>query len=561
MRRLWLILPLLSFAAFAAMPPEPCLRRADSPVASLDPAQAESMPAARAVGLVYETPLQYDYEARPYRLIPYATDSMPTVSDGGKTIDLHFRDDIWFGPDPCFVTTDHRRKMVASDFEYSLKRLADAKLTSPGFWVLRGNVDGIDEFHSKSTEKTPTDYSMPVEGIRVLDDRTIRLHLKKPVPEFLWYLAMSYCAIVPHEAIETYGNQFGSREVGSGPFTLKDWRKGHRMLFVRRSGYPVPPQQDESVPYAAVEYLIMTDASTKWLSFLNGTFDLATEISRDNWDAVIQPDGSLSNDLSSKGVRLTRQPTLESYYLGFNMDDPVIGKNLALRRALSCAFDADEWMALNKGRLSPSNGPVPPGIAGRLETPHPYAYNLEKAKQLLAEAGYPNGIDPVTGRRLSLTLDLGRSDQETRESAELMVSFFARIGISLDLSYSTFPQFLKKVGRRESQMFLVGWVADDPDAMNFLQLFYSKNASPGSNRSNFSSPEFDALFEKASAEPDFEIRRPLLEQMQDIVRDQVPWICLYYRNDIVLEGPRLRNFRIHDFSAGMEKHWRAAVEP
>lgn len=561
MRLLRTILPLLPLAALAVSPPEPCLRRADAPVASLDPAQAASMPAARAVGLVYETPLQYDYEARPYRLIPYAADSMPLVEDDGKTITLHFRDDVWFGPDSCFATSDHRRKMVASDFEYSLKRLADAKQTSPGFWILRGNVVGIDEFHAKSLEKTPTDYSLPVEGIQVLDDRTIRLRLTKPSPEFLWYLAMAYCSIVSREAVETYGSQFGTHEVGSGPFTLNDWRKGHRMLFVRRDGQPVQKHSDGSIPYAAIEYLIMSDASTKWLSFLNGTFDLATEISRDNWDAVILPDGTLSPDLADKGIRLTKQPTLESYYLGFNMDDPVVGKNPALRRALSCAFDTDEWMALNRGRLAPSNGPVPPGIAGRLETPHPYAYDLEKAKRLLKEAGYPDGIDPATGRRLSLTLDLGRSDQETRESAELMVSFFARIGVSLELSYSTFPQFLRKVGKREAQMFMVGWVADDPDAMNFLQLFYSKNASPGSNRANFSDAEFDALFERASCEPDFEKRRPLLEQMQTIVREQVPWICLYYRNDIVLEGPRLRNFRIHDFSAGMEKHWRAAIEP
>lgn len=553
-------LSLFAVASLAVQVPEPCLRRADLQVASLDPAIAESMSAGRAVALCWETLLQYDYEARPYRLVPYVAESMPEISEDGRTLTFRLRDDVFFGPDPCFKTPDSRRRMTAADVVYSLKRLADAKLSSSGYWTVRGRVAGINEFHEASKSAEPTDYDADVAGLRAVDERTLEIRLVEPSSEFLWFLAMGYCSIVPREAVEFYGARFGLHEAGSGPFTLSDWRKGHRMLFTRREGRD--PARDrtpacEGEPYRAVELLVMGDASTKWLSFLDGTFDLATDVSRDDWDAVISPDGTLAPDLAARGVSLVSQPALESYYLGFNMDDPVVGgTNAALRRALSCAFDSNAWMALNRGRLSPSNGPIPPGVDGRLDTPHPYAFDLDRAKKLLAEAGYPDGIDPKTGRRLALILDLGRTDQETRESAELMASFFDKIGVSLSLSYSTFPQFLRKVGNREEQMFMVGWVADDPDALNFLQLFASENASPGPNRSNFSNAEFDGLFARVNSEQDPVRRGKMIARMQEIVREEVPWICLYYRNTIVLTGPRLRNFRLHDFPLGMEKHWR-----
>jgi len=553
-----------------AAPPEPCFRRADSVVASLDPAQAAAMAAGRAVSLVYETPLQFDYAARPYRLAPYAAEALPEVSADGREITFRLRDDLWFGPADCFQTPDRRRRVVAADVVYSLKRLADAKNASPGYWVLDGRVEGVAAFRAASACPEPTDYSLDIPGLQALDERTVRIRLSKPSPEFLWCLALPYAAIVPHEAVEVAEaagrpDDFGAGEAGSGPFRLADWRRGHRMLFVRREGRdgardrtPALPDAAGAEPYQAVEYLAMNDPSTRWLSFLRGTFDLATEISRDDWDAVIGPDGHLTPDLVARGVRLAAEPALETSYIAFNMDDPVVGPNAALRRALTCAFDGGQWLALNRGRFLPATGPLPPGIAGRLETPPPYAHDEVRARELLAEAGYADGIDPATGRRLELTLDLGNTDQATREGAELVASFFDRVGVSLRLNYSTFPQFLRRVNRREAQMFLITWVADDPDALNFLQLFVSRNASPGPNRCNYASPSYDALFAAAEAEPDPERRAPLLAAMQEELREACPWIFVGHRRETVLVGPRLRGYLLHDFPLGMEKHWRCA---
>ncbi len=555
-------------AVSGAAETEAVFRRSDLSVSSLDPVQAASMAAGRPVLLVYETLLQYDYAARPYRLIPYVAAEMPALSEDGRTLTVTLRDDVWFGPDACFQTPDGRRKLVAADVVFSWKRLADAKLTSSGFWIFDGLIEGFHAFYEASRDvTTPTDYTREIAGLQAVDDRTLVIRLTRPAPDFLWRLAMTFSAIVPHEAVACYGERFGQHEAGSGPFRLASWRRGHRMRLERRPGRdpardhtPVLDPFEGTTPFQAVEYWVMQDASTQWLSFLRGTFDLATEISRDNWDAVLDERGGLRPELASQGIRMEAQPALESYFLGFNMDDPVVGTNFLLRRALSCAFHAADWVALNRGRIAPSDGPIPPGIANRIETPQPYSYDLDRARALLAEAGYPEGIDPQTGRRLRLTLMLGKADQQTREGAELMASFFARIGIDLALDMRTFPHFLQSLAKREEQLFQLGWVADYPDPLNFLQLFYSRNASPGPNRTNYANPRFDALYEEANTTRSEERRRALCLEMQDIVRNDLPWVFLYYKREIVLLRPRLRNFRLHDFPLGMEKHWRCRID-
>lgn len=552
----------------AGTPPEPCLRRADVIVPSLDPAQAASLAAGRAVALCYETPLQFDYRARPCRLAPYAC-LAPKISQDGLEITLTLRDNVFFGPCDCFDTPDKRRKVVASDIVYSLKRLADAKLSSPGFWILDGKVEGIERFRSASLDlSTPTDYSLEIPGLTALDENTVRIKLVKPSSEFLWTLALPYASIVPREAVEKTGQDaFGTIDAGSGPYRLAKWRRGHTMLFTRRKGRDaardltplLPGTPPDAVPYESVEILSMSDPSTRWLSFLSGAFDMAENISRDDWDSVIEPDGSLAPQMAERGISLQSEPALETTYLAFNMDDPVVGgTNAALRQALSCAFNSAAYIALGKGRLEPASGPLPPGVEGRLDTPAPFAYDEARAKALLGKAGYPNGIDPKTGRRLALRLDLGGTDGATRESAELIASFFEKIGVTLELSYSAFPQFLRILNRREAQMFLVTWIADDPDPLNFLQLFVSRNASPGPNRCNYASHEFDALFDVASASPAQSQRRNnALAQMQQIIRNDCPWIFVCHRRTAILCGPGISNCAIHPFALGMEKHWRA----
>jgi ABC-type transport system substrate-binding protein len=182
---------------------------------------------------------------------------------------------------------------------------------------------------------------------------------------------------------------------------------------------------------------------------------------------------------------------------------------------------------------------------------------LELAKKLLDEAGWPGGKNRGTGERLSLTLELGRATQDVRESTELFCAFMARVGVKVEASYNTWPAFLKKVSRREAQMFRIGWVADTPDAENFLQLFYSPNVSPGPNRSNYVNADFDRLYEAARAERDETARNGLHAEMQVLLREECPWIFMNVSTAFSLAGPRVGNYLPHPFPYGMEIFYSA----
>jgi ABC-type transport system substrate-binding protein len=400
---------------------------------------------------------------------------------------------------------------------------------------------------------------LEVSGLRALDSQTIRIELTHPNPDFLWLLAMPYAAVIPHEAVTYYGRRFGDHPVGSGPYVLKKWRRNHEMVFERKSEWRGWQMITKSagkhlVPYDKICYRVMDDASTQWLAFLAGEIDFLGEISRDNWDAVIDPGGTLAAALQQKGFALYQMPTLEVAYIGFNMEDPVIGKNKLLRQALNCAFDDARWISFFNNRVIRADGPVPPGVAGKLEEPFKYGFNLTRARELLAQAGYPDGRDPETGRRLVLTLDLGRTTQDIRESTELMKAFFERVGIDLQPCYNSWPAFLEKLSRRESQMFRIGWVGDYPGALNFLQLFVGRLASPGPNRCNYVNPAFDALYDAYTQTGDVTKRLELCRQMQAIVREDCPWLFIHFPRSYSLTGPAVKNYIPSDFPYGMEKY-------
>jgi len=184
------------------------------------------------------------------------------------------------------------------------------------------------------------------------------------------------------------------------------------------------------------------------------------------------------------------------------------------------------------------------------------SFNLEKAKQLLAETGYPNGIDPATGRRLELTLELGDAASDTRQSVELMVGMVDKIGIVLKASYNNWPAFLDKLDRRQAQIFKLGWVADYPDSENFLQLFYGANASPGPNHANYANPQIDKLYEQLRTMLPSPEKDRLCEQMVDIVIEDCPWIFLYQPMDFAVVHDWLKNYSLHDFPYTMVKYRR-----
>ncbi len=562
-----------------------------SRIPGFDPVRAGDVSSSRAISKIYEGLLQYSYLARPYQLEPNLAESMPEVSPDGLTYTFRIRKGIFFQDDPCFVENGgNGRELTANDFVYSIKRVADLKNESSGYWAFRNKIPGLDKFREASRSEKPTDYSMEVEGLKVENRYTFKIRLKNAYPQLLWVLAMHYAFAVPREAVEYYGDRFLNNPVGTGPYILKSWRRNYRVVFARNpkwketgrvETYPenvargdgkeaLSADTGKPIPFIdrIVQYVI-DDGSTAWLKFVTGDIEFSG-ISRNNWDAVITQDRHLTGTLNEKGIRLYKSPTLDVFYIGFNMDDPVVGsspdpetdaRRRKLRQALTCAFNSKKWVQFYNNRIIRAKGPIPPGVKGRLDEPSPFPFDIQLAKKLLAEAGYPGGIDSDTDERLRLTIELGSAaDAATRESVELLVDFFSEIGVILEASYNHWPEFLEKLNRRQCQLYRLGWIADYPDAQNFLQLFYGPNGSPGPNHSNYRSPEFDALYQKIATMPDSPERSRLYRKMSRIVIKDCPWIFMHHPMSYGLVHSWMKNYKPHDFPYGMEKYYRIDVE-
>ncbi len=536
-------------------------------VGSMDPIEGISLYAARAIKLQYETLLEYDYVARPYRLIPSLAEALPEVDATGRIYTFRIRRTAQFHPDPCFgldaAGAPRGRPVTAHDVVYSLKRLVDRKLPTAGAWIVEDKILGLKAFAEASGRAAATDYAQPVAGLRIVDAQTVQITLNEPLYVFPFSMTMACTAIVPHEAIAYYGADFGQHPVGSGPYRLTAWRRNHQMTFARVAAWPGWKEgpaafaaSDDRVPFDTVIYRTIEDVSTQWICFLAGELDFLGEVSRDNWDAVIDPSGGITADLQARGISLYSIAALEVAYIGFNMDDPVVGPNKKLRQALNCAFHGQAWERFYNNRVEAADGAVPRGVMGYAEQSFPYRYNLELAKRLMVEAGYPGGIDPQTGRRLVLTLDLGRASQDMRETVELLTAFYAKIGVQLQAQYHNWPVFLKRVSERRSQLFRMGWVGDYSDPENFMMTFYGKNVSPGANRVNYVNPAFDTVFERAIREPDSGRRAAHWAEAQAIIREDCPWVFLHFPKAYSLCHRRVLNYCPTDFVDGTEKYLR-----
>ena len=481
-------------------------------VASMDPAMATAVYDSHAVQLVYESPLEVDYVARPYKLVPGFCE-LPEVSADGRTYTFRVR--------AREQGTGNREQgnLEAKDVVRALERLRDPKVVSPNGWIMKG-----------------------VDTVKALDAKTVEIRLKQRCHYFPWLMAMSACGVR------------GPNGEGTGPYELTHWRKNHEMVFRRRE--EGTGKREEG--FDEIRYLVVDDASTQWLMFMKGELDFLGAISRDNFDSVVGADGRLDAGLERAGVKLHSIPTMEVLYLGINMQDPVLGPNRKLRQALNAAFDYPAWEKFYNGRILPCTTPVPPGVEGRLEKPFAYAYDPEKAKKLIAEAGYPGGIDPKTGRRLVLTMSIGRASQESREAGELTAAFYEKIGVKLELAFMTWDAFLKAVSEGRVQLFRMGWVGDYPDAQNFLQLFYSKNLRPGPNRAAYVNPEFDREYDAAIASATAEERNAHWAKCQEIVMEDCPWVFTNVNKAYSLVRPTVTNYVPSDFPYGHERHYRPA---
>jgi len=538
---------------------------------SLDPQVSYDTIGHAVISQFYESAFQYDpFQTNPYKLIPCLAEKMPQRiqnSDGTEAWLIQLKQGILFHDDPCFLSTGGKgRELTAEDFAYSFKRMADPKVECPVVSVFQDFISGFKETYEEAQKNGYLDYSKPIRGIEVVDRYTVRLHLKRPYPQIQYWLAMPFTATVPREAVEYYDGkshdgkvreQFKFHPVGTGPFQLAEWSRSRLIRLVRNPYYITTrfpsegwapelesrfrSMSEKPLPFFdEIQLKIIREAIPGWLLFRQGYLD-SSGIGKDVFNTVLNASLDLTSQYKTRGVQLYKDVEPTTFYIMFNMEDPVVGKNRKLRQALSSVYDVDrENEIFHNGINVNSQQLLPPGVIGHeLGFKNPYKqHDVDLAKKLISEAGYPNGIDPKTGNPLKLTLDVVADDSASRQYAEFRKNQLEQLGVEIVIVENMWPRQQEIMDTGHFQMSNYGWHADYPDPENFFFLFVGKYIPPqGSNHARYSNPEFDRIFEKMSTMDNSPERLELISRLNQILTEDCPMILGMHDVSFALTQP------------------------
>jgi oligopeptide transport system substrate-binding protein len=478
---------------------------------SLDPAAASTLENIWPVNQLYNGLVEMDDSL----LVRPSIARTWTIDPGGTTYTFRLRQDVFFHDDPCFPASKGR-KVNARDFLFTFRRLYDARVSSAS--SLLNHVD-----RSKATE-----------GFAAPDDSTFVIHLRKPFSAFTSILTMKFFSVLPAEAVRTYGDNLRSHPVGTGPFVFKLWDEGTRLVLHKNHKYFEKDEQGRSLPYLdAVSISYIRDRETAFMELLNGRFDMLSGADAFNTSEVLDRQGQL-HEVYAKKFILQKASYLKTDYIGIYVDpeSPLVQNSplrfKKVRQAINYAFDRGKLVKFLRSNLGTpaTSGFMPPGVRSFDPAAVPgYTYDPARARQLLAEAGFPGG------RGLPL-LTMHVSDIY-REQVEFMQSQFAACGIPVDISVEKNSVLRQAVNRGEYLLFKKSWVADYGDEENFMSLFYSRNFAPeGVNYFHYRSARFDSLYEAASVMAPGDAKTRLFQEMERQLVEDAPFIAMYY-DDVV----------------------------
>lgn len=528
-------------------------------VKTADPVNMYDIVGGDVLYQMYETPYQYNYLGeKSEELIPLLADGMPTLSKDRLTYTLKIKKGVRYQDDECFKTSQGKgRELVAADFIYAWKRHANPKNESQGFWVFDGKVVGMSEFAKKFGTK-PDDEVMKedIEGLKAVDDHTVQIKLVKPYPQLTNVMAMTFTSPVPPECVQHYGKDLTRHPIGTGPFRVKSYDPTYKIVLVKNENYhgETFPTVDkiakkyraDSAQYAgkplplvdAIDFEVVKEEQPRWLGFMTGKYD-QIQLPKDNFNSAVKNGNQVTDEMKAKGVQLSIEPALSFWYVSINMQDPILGKNKYLRQAIAAATDRETWLKLIKnGCGEVQNQMSPPSVPDRCpENSYRWNFDLKRAKELMAKAGYPDGKGlPV------FKWDTRNGEMSERQIAELVTKNYAQIGLKVEVVQNTFPAYLDKAHKGNLQLSKGGWVMDYPDAENNYQLLYGPNKSPGPNEANYDNPEFNKLYEKVALMPSGPERRKLICEIEKIVQEEAPWAYGFYENEYRLANKWVKNF-------------------
>lgn len=471
-------------------------------ITSLDPAFSRNQANIWAVNQLFNGLVQMDDNLQVQPCIAKSWE----ISDSGMTYTFHLRDDVLFHANACFEK-ETQRKVTAQDFKYSFERVRSTYLAAPGSWVFT-NILAFD----------------------APNDSTFKIYMKQPFPPFLGILSMKYCSVVPQEGVDFYGNSFRENPVGTGPFYFKIWAENEKLVLRRNADYFEKDEEGNSLPYLeSVAISFIPDKQSAFLEFIKGNLDFMSGIDASYKDELLTHTGELQARYA-EDFNLYRQPYLNTEYLAFLVDSsqtvmansPLLDKRI--RQAINYGFDRKKMMRYLRNNIGePANyGMIPRGLSS-FDTSRVvgYDYNPEKAKVLLAEAGYPNGkgLPAIKLQTNSSYLDL----------CEYIQGEVANVGIPMEVEVTPPSTLRQSIATSKVPFFRASWIGDYPDGENYLSLFYSENWAPnGPNYTHFKNAVFDSLYQRASAETLDSARFVLYAKMDSLVMSEAPVVPLYY---------------------------------
>lgn len=478
-------------------------------ISSLDPAFARNFENIAAINQLFNGLVQMNEKLQ---VIPCIAKRWE-ISEDGLVYTFYLRDDVYFHDHELFKS-GKGRKATASDFVHSFYRIIDPKIASPGAWIFN-DVD----LSKKSN------YS----GFVAPDDTTLQIYLKNPFPPFLSILTMQYCSVIPHEIVEYYGDDFRNNPVGTGPFKFKNWKESIKLVMVKNENY-FEKDGGEQLPYIdAISISFIKERQSEFMSFVRGDFDLLSGIDGIFKDELLTLTGELNPAYKDQFI-MQSIPFLKTDYMGILVDENLENvkksplKYKAVRQAINYGFNREEMIKFLRNNIGTpaSAGFVPQGMPSFDSTKvKGYYYDPEKARELLFQAGFPNGegLSEITLSTTAMYQDL----------SEFIQKQLAVIGIKIKLDVLPAAIHTELTARSALNFFRKSWVADYPDAENYFALFYSKNFCPeGPNYTHFSNKIYDQLYEKAKSEINDSIRYELYHKMDNIIIEESPIVPLYY---------------------------------
>jgi oligopeptide transport system substrate-binding protein len=546
----------------------------NSRIKSLDPIGMRDEYTNMVASQIFEALYQSHFLKRPYEYEPLLAEEMPQISNDKLTYTIKIKKGVLFQDDACFPG-GKGRELKAEDFIYALKRVANIKNLSENWSSLDDKIAGLDEFreYTKSCKRPgDVDYSRPVEGLQTPDDYTLVIKLKRPWPQFLSAaLTDVLTSPVAKEAVDYYGKDIVSHPVGTGPFKLKKWQRGSYIELVRNENfrgelYPSEGEPGDAeagylddagklIPFAdKIVWTIIEESQPAWFLFLQGKLD-AKSIPKDNWDEVIAEGGELTPKMKQLNIKLKTFPDPSVFCLGFNMNDPVLGKNKPLRKAINRAIDREKFIELFFGGSHEiAHGIIPPMMPAynpKIKEKGYARFDPNEAKELLKEAEKIQG-----GKLPKLEIAMQGTGTFYHQFGQFLTKQLNDIGIEVEVEYMDWPTFQERVNAGDAQMFASGWGVGIPDSQQFFSLFYSKNKAPGPNKLNYFNPEYDKLYEKIEVMSQSPERAQLYRKMELMVLEDCPAAFINHRVAYALHHDWYLNYKPHVFQYGLAKYRR-----